>query len=96
MTAAALEAAGLGRIEVNIPDIEEKISRLEQEISSIILSEPYTFRQILEDPEAMAEKEKQLEAEQEEYQQYEKQLREKLDQMLQTQGGHISWRMISH
>ena len=32
-----------GDIPISIPDIEEKIKRLEMEISEIILTQPYTY-----------------------------------------------------
>ena len=38
-------------MEIDIPDIEEKISRLEQEINELISTEPYLYGRVLMDPD---------------------------------------------
>lgn len=52
LAAAALEEAGVGKMEVVIPDIETKILRLEEQINEIVGTKPYTLRDILDDPAA--------------------------------------------
>lgn len=70
----ALEDADIGTVVIDIPDIEERIDELKTEISEIISTDPYQFKFLLEDKNAIEEKKKTLEAEIEEYKKYEKEL----------------------
>ena len=62
--------------DVIIPDIEEKIFALNEEIEKIINTDPYTFKYLLSDPEAVKEKKKDLEDEIDDFNNYAKQLDE--------------------
>jgi len=88
---AALEGIGVNVIQLDIPDIEEKIVRLENDIKRIKETEPYTYKYLLEDPEAVEEKKKELKLELEEYIVYSKQLDEILETVL-SEGIKITWK----
>lgn len=89
----AISDLGLGTIDVEIPDIEQRIRILEEEINQILTTEPYIWRTLLADEMLINEKKSELEKELEEYKQYQ----EKLDTILNnliTQGGvTLQWRM---
>ena len=65
-----------------IEGLPEKIADLEMEIAQIAASEPYTYKTLLEDPEAIEKKRSELEAEKEEYQAYKKELQAHLESLL--------------
>ena len=67
---------------VEIEDLPEKIEDLEAEITQIIGTEPYTYKTLLEDPEAIEKKRAELEAEKDEYQAYKKVLQAHLESLL--------------
>lgn len=62
----------------DIPDLSEKIMKVEAEIEEISNSEPYIYRFLLEDPEAVEDRKNALRAEIEEYSNY----YEELDKVL--------------
>lgn len=64
--------------ETAIPDVDQKIRRLEQEIEQILSTIPYTYRFLLEDEDRKQEKKEELQKEIAEYQQY----AEELDEVL--------------
>lgn len=68
-------------VVVVIDDIEEKISELEVRIGKIMASEPYTLKKILDDPEEIEKKEKEIRQEIEEYKEYRGKLTEQLNSM---------------
>ena len=70
----ALEGANIGTVVIDIPDIENRIAELKAEIEKIRSTDPYQFKYLFEDKNAMAEKKKALEEEIEEYKNYEKEL----------------------
>lgn len=92
MTEAALAKLGIGVFELDIPDIGAKIAALEEEIEMIKTTEPYTYRYLLEDEEAAAEKHDSLQKEMESYKVYEKQLEDLLADLI-ARGVTITWRM---
>lgn len=51
-----LEENGAGDMGVVIPDIEKKIEKVEKEIEQIVSTDPYTWSELLNDPEAMRKK----------------------------------------
>ena len=57
-----------------IENLPEKIADLETEISNILNTEPYTFKMLLDDEEAIAKKNKELDEEIESYQKYKEEL----------------------
>lgn len=65
-----------------IEDLPEKIGNLESEIAQIIETEPYTYKTLLENPEAIEKKHGELKAEQEEYLNYKKELQAYLESLL--------------
>ena len=62
--------------DVVIPDIEEKIFELNEEIDRIINTDPYTFKYLLNDREAVEDKKGDLKEEIEDYEKYAKELDE--------------------
>ena len=65
-----------------IEDLPEKIAGIETEIAQIIQTEPYTYKTILQDPDAVEKKRRELEAEKEEYLNYKKELQAHLESLL--------------
>ena len=82
----ALKELGSEDVKVDIPDIEEKIDALKDEIEDIKHTEPYSLRYLVEDEEAAAKKKKELQEELETYQKYRKELNEVILKMLQGGG----------
>ncbi len=76
---ALLESMGDTKIEIIIPNIQEKIAELEEEIVKIKTSDPYMYKFILEDNHAVNEKNKELDEEYHTYEDYEQQLEEVLE-----------------
>ncbi len=89
---SAADKFGTGEITIDIPDIAEKIGRLEREINEIITTEPYTYKKILENPAQVSEKKEALQAELEEYEEYSLSLQKMLDELLMKTGRKITWR----
>ena len=77
----ALEELGVDHAEIIIPNIDERISELEEEISGILSTEPYTYRELLSDAVQVEEKKKALEKEIEDYRKYMAELRAYLDEL---------------
>lgn len=75
-----LEEKGNEDIEIVIPDLDKKIRRVEAEIERIRNSEPYLYKLLLEDAEAVASKKEELRNEIESYKEYSKQLSEVIEQ----------------
>ena len=88
-----LKDLGVGEIKVDIPDIEEKIEALKAEIAEIMSTEPYTYRELLDDEEAIEKKKKQLTEELQSYQKYRKELDEMIQKMLESGEVRIKWLM---
>lgn len=74
----ALEDIGEKKFEVVIPDIEAKIEELEEEIHSITTTEPYIYRELLENSEQVQLKMKEFEEERDSYINYKVELEAKL------------------
>ena len=90
----ALENANLDEIDIDIPDIEEKIAELEEEIRTIMETDPYQYKYLLEDEKAVAEKKENLNAELRTYEDYSDQLDEILEGIIGS-GVKITWQMKS-
>ena len=58
-----LEQLDLGTMDIEIPDIEEKIEELEDEIRDIKSKNPYLYKYILTDEKSVQEKKDSLTAE---------------------------------
>lgn len=81
-----------GCVEIEIPDIDEKIKEIEAQIKEIIETDPYQYKFLLEDAEAVILKKESLADELKTYTEYEKQLDEILEEMMKS-GVTIEWRM---
>lgn len=78
----AMEERGMsGEAEIYIPDIQERIAELEEEIDFIVNNIPYAYKEILENEEAQEEKKKEIREEIEQYLDYKKTLEEKLEEL---------------
>lgn len=86
----AFEALGQGQTEITIPDIDFKIERLYEEIEKIKTTDPYLYKNLLEDPALVQEKKNALDEELNEYKEYAKQLDQELKQFI-VDGGTFTW-----
>ncbi|MBR2805165.1 MAG: hypothetical protein IKE18_00120 [Oscillospiraceae bacterium] len=77
-----LKELGAGEIKVEIPDIREKIDALKEEIMHIRASEPYCHKALIENPEAVEKKTKELEEELQKYKDYYQELNRIILEML--------------
>lgn len=89
---ALLDKLDFGIIDITIPDIDDKIAELEAEIERITTSDPYQYKHILEDLDAISQKKEDLRRELREYEDYGKQLDNILNELLQN-GVTFIWRM---
>lgn len=87
-----LERISDGQIEIEISDIEDKIIELEKEIQTIIQTNPYQYKFLLYDKDAVVEKKRSLEDELKQYKDYGEQLDKYLNDLL-LRGGTITWEM---
>lgn len=78
---------------VEIPDLEDRIAQVRKEIEDIKSKEPYTYRALLEDEEAVERKKQELTSELETYKKYHKELTELTEKILREGGVQIIWRM---
>lgn len=88
----ALESISEDQVEIEIPDIDDKISELEREIRTIMETDPYQYKFLLFDKDAVEEKKKSLEDELKQYKDYGEQLDELLNGLLSS-GVSIIWEM---
>ena len=89
----AMEKYGLDGFEYDIDDIEERIKRVQDQITEIITTEPYTYREVLYDDKKRTELKEKLEAEMEEYTKYVDELTETLERLLASGGMSFLWKM---
>lgn len=66
----ALEEVGEEKFELFIPDIQEKMDELEEEIQLITTTEPYLYQELLNDSECRQQKMKEFEEERDSYVEY--------------------------
>ena len=85
----ALKELGIEDVKADIPDIDERILDLQQEIELITHSEPYIYKKFIEDEDAVAKKKAELQAEYDDYKKYRKELEETILKMLSSGGLHI-------
>ncbi len=88
----ALERLNMGCTEIEIPNLAEKIEAVEAEIKKIRETDPYQYKYLLEDPELVAEKRRDLEEQIRSYTEYEKELDSVIDGLLKS-GVKIIWKM---
>ena len=74
----------------DIPDVEEKIRKLEWEIREIRSKDPYRYKKLFSKPELVEEKHLDLQRQAEEYRQYSARLDERLNQIL-PEGTFLFW-----
>ena len=82
----ALAALGQGKTTISIPDIDEKIEKIYKEIEKIRSTDPYLFRELLDDPSLVEEKNNELDKELKDYQEYAAKLDEELKRFI-VEGG---------
>lgn len=87
-----LEQLGSETTDVEIPNIDEKIEELEAEITKIRETDPYQYKFLLEDAEAVQAKKDSLNEEKKSYEEYSNQLEEILKGLLEN-GVSFAWRM---
>ena len=78
----ALERIGFDKLDKEIPNIASKIVDLENEIERIMRTDPYTYKHLLDDPDAVEEKRNSLKEELKSYEEYSFQLEEILQNLL--------------
>ena len=88
----ALKRIGMGYREIEIPDLPGKIEALKEEIRTIRGTDPYQYKYLLDDPEAVKERRRDLEMQTENYADYEKELDSVIDELLKS-GVKIIWNM---
>lgn len=86
----ALSELGQPEAKISIPDIDEKIRKLHEEIKEITTTDPYLYREIIDNADLIAEKKAELEAEMQEYKAYAEQLDRDLAQFIRD-GGTFTW-----
>ena len=90
LVASALSEAGVGNIALEIPDLKEKIASVKAEIKEIMDHDPYQYKFLMNDPDAVRNKKESLRAEQQNYRDYIAVLDEKLAALL-PEGTIIVW-----
>lgn len=78
--------------EIKIQDIDTKIEKLKEQIQKIKETNPYQYRFLLQDQEAVQNKKRELQKGLEEYRVYEQELDQLLEQMMKN-GVSFLWRM---
>lgn len=86
----ALAALGKGKTIISIPDIDDKIKKLYEEIQRIKTTDPYMYKYLLEAPVMVNEKKHQLDDELKEYKDYAAQLDDELKRFI-LNGGTFQW-----
>ena len=89
----ALKDLGKEEIKIDIPDISERIDALKKEILDITSTEPYTYRELLENDDAVEKKKTALQEELDTYKKYHEELKEAILQIVSKGGIEIKWRM---
>ena len=87
---SVLRETGISADETDIPDIEDKIQALENEIETILSTDPYQYKFILDDEELVKEKKEELSKEIEIYSNYENQLKDILKSLIER-GAKFTW-----
>ena len=77
-------------IDVEIPDIGDKIEKLKEEIERITSTDPYMYKHLLDSDELKEEKKEELRKELKEYSEYEKELKDILRSFIKN-GAEFTW-----
>ena len=78
---------------LKVDNIEEKIKKLEKKIEEIVTTVPYTYGDLLANPNAIEAKKQELKKELEEYHIYQVSLEETLEKLTGEGGGHFTWQI---
>lgn len=89
----ALKTLGIGRVEIELPDIEEKIEKVKNDILKIKTTDPYQYRYLLEDKAAVENKKLSLQKELDEYSGYEQELDQYIERLMKKGGFSMTWIM---
>ena len=90
LVSKAIESEGGNYDNIDIPDIEDRIAEVENEINTIISTDPYRYKYLLEDESLVSEKKAELQREINEYTAYEKELQDILKTFLKN-GATFQW-----
>lgn len=77
--------------QVEIEDIDDRIALLEEQINTIITTEPYVWRELLESPEKIEARRAEIEHEIEESKKYSEELSKILQDIIAGGGAPIAW-----
>ncbi|MCR5106935.1 MAG: hypothetical protein K6B28_02120 [Lachnospiraceae bacterium] len=89
-----LEKNDIGEIDVDIPDINIKIEEIEAEIETIISTDPYQYKYLLDDEDYIEQKKRDLRNEIKEYEDYCNQLDEMIEELMHN-GMTVKWMVIN-
>lgn len=85
-----LDDHDLGGQEIHIRDIRERIEAIKASIEKILSTDPYQYKYLLDDKDAVVSRKQELQQELEEYAAYEHQLEDVFEQMV---GGGFTWQI---
>lgn len=88
-----LNELGLGTERADIPDIAGRIDDLKEEIRTLTTTEPYIYKSLLDDDEAVEKKKKELQDELDSYVHYVRQLDEAIEDFVANGGVRVIWQM---
>ena len=86
-----MQELGSEGFKLVIKDIGERIARVEKQISEILSTEPYIYKDLLRSVDKIAEKKEKLKKEKEEYEGYLKELKDVLNDILSKSGMGGVW-----
>lgn len=87
----ALKAHNISEIVIEISNLDERISKLEEEIFQIKENEPYQYKYLLSSERLVRERKASLQKELEEYASYEEELNQVVEMLMG--GGNQTWQM---
>lgn len=88
-----MKEIGIGVARTDVPDLDDKIEALKEEIETIKTTKPYTYLYLVEDEEASQEETAKLEKELESYRIYSSELDTRLSAMINEGKVSFQWRM---
>ncbi|MCR5282808.1 MAG: hypothetical protein K6E18_05510 [Lachnospiraceae bacterium] len=89
----ALEQLGEEGFAIDDTDLDERIERIERRINEILMTEPYTYGEILASKEQIKAIRNSLEEEKRDYETYLETLQKTLDDILSGEGVKLTWQM---
>ena len=91
LTKRKLEELGVEGIEKDYSDLEERIERVESQINNLLTTEPYSYKELLENAEKREAFRETLRAEYEDFENYLGTLKRALEEMLRGEASKIIW-----